>query len=140
MIRRRYIPSTTLLLHTGVVAIAAFVATTSAMPVQLAPTASPVSGARSVEDILLQSPARFRLGMGQAYELPAGSRWRAVGSLAQGTVYRPLNLVFMLEGARADEAYAVIRGGKLQGVYSPAGGQFSPALSAPPLATEKPGA
>jgi hypothetical protein len=139
MIRRRYIPSTTLLLHIGTVAIAAFVATTSAMPGRLAPAEAPVSGARSVEEILLQSPARFRLGLGHAYELPAGSRWRAVGSLAQGTVYRPLNLVFMLEGTRADEAYAVVKGGNLQGVYLPAGAEFAPALAATPLAMDKPG-
>ena len=140
MIRSRYIPSATLLLHIGVVAIATLVATTSATPVQLAPTAAPVSGARSVEEILLEQPARFRLGMGHAHELPAGSRGRAVGSLAQGTVYRPLNLVFMLDGVRADEAYAVVKGGKLQGVYLPVGGQFSPALSATPLVMQKPAA
>ncbi|ROZ63202.1 hypothetical protein [Ramlibacter sp. WS9] len=141
MNRSRYIPSATLLLHIGVVVIAAFVATTSAMPVQLAPTAAPVSGARSVEEILLEQPARFRLGLGHAHELPAGSRWRAIGSLAQGTVYRPLNLVFMLDGVRADEAaYAVVKGGKLQGVYLPVGAQFSRALSATPLVVQKPAA
>jgi hypothetical protein len=140
MIRSRYIPSATLLLHIGVIAIAAVVATTSATPVQLAPTAKAVSGARSVDEILLEQPARFRLGMGHAHELPAGSRWRAVGSLAQGTVYRPLNLVFMLDGVRADEAYAVVKGGRLQGVYLPVGARFSPALSATPLVMQKPAA
>ena len=137
MIRRRYTPSTTLLLNIGVILVAAFVATTSATPVQLAPTAA-VSGARSIEEIELQSPARFRLGVGHGHELPAGSRWRAVGSLAQGTVYRPLNLVFMMEGKRADEAFPVVKSGKLQGFFLPGEARFSPVMSTVSLAVQKP--
>ncbi|MDB5452051.1 MAG: hypothetical protein JWO33_629 [Caulobacteraceae bacterium] len=127
---RRYAPSPTLLLNLGVIAVAALVATTSATPARLAPAPLTVSGSRTVEEIQLQSPARFRLGVGQGRELPAGSRWRAIGSLAQGTVYRPLNLVFMMEGQRPDEAYPVVKAGKLQGFFLPAGATFAPVLSA----------
>jgi len=48
--------------------------------------------------------------------------------------------VFMLDGVRADEAYAVVKGGRLQGVYLPVGARFSPALSATPLVMQKPAA
>ena len=140
MIRRRYMPSTTLLLNLGVVLIAAFVATTTATPAELAPMPTPVSGARSVEEIQLQTPARFRLGLGHGYELAAGSRWRAIGSVAQGTVYLPLNLAFMIEGKRAELAYPVIKSGKLQGFFLPDHARFSPVMSAVPLAVQKPAA
>jgi hypothetical protein len=137
---RRYIPSTTLLLNVGVVLVAAFVATTSATPAQLAPMPAAVSGARTIEEIQLQSTARFRLGVGHGYELAAGSRWRAVGSLTQGTVYRPLNLAFMIEGKRAELAYPVVKSGRLQGFFLPDHSQFSPVMSAVPLAVQKPAA
>ena len=140
MIRRRYIPSTTLLLNIGVVLIAGFVATTSATPAQLAPMPAAVSGARTIEEIQLQTATRFRLGMGQGHELAAGSRWRAIGSLAQGTVYRPLNLAFMIEGKRAELAFPVVKSGKLQGFFLPDHAQFSPVMSAVPLAVQKPAA
>jgi hypothetical protein len=122
---RRYTPSPTLLLHLAVVLCGAAAAAGSATmtTVELAPARPAV---QPIEDIQLQQPATFRLGIQYGRELPAGSRWRAVGSLAQGTVYRPLNSVFMLEGRQPGEAYAVVSRGKLQGFFLPGESSFSP--------------
>ena len=121
--RIRYAPSATFLLHIAVVLAGACAAVGSASsPARLAPT--PVEQAS--REIRLQSPATFRLGVQYGRELPAGSRWRAMGSLEQGTVYRPLNQVFVVEGRRMDEAYPVVRDNRLQGFFLPGEAGFAP--------------
>lgn len=123
MTRRCYTPSPTLLLHVAVVLCgigAAIGSTTTAA--ELAPARYAMQAA---EDIRLQSPATFRFGIQYGRELPAGSL-RAVGLLAQGTVYRPLNYVFMLDARQAGEAYPVVADGKLQGFFLPSERSFAP--------------
>jgi len=127
---RRYAPSPTLLLHAAVVLLGACIAMGSTTAVKL----MPVAKAHAAQDIQLQSPATFKVGIGYGHELPAGSRWRAVGSLAQGTVYRPLNLAFMVQSPSVDEAYPVVQGGKLQGFFLPADASFTAVKPAVPLA------
>ena len=124
MNRRRYIPSPTLLLHVAVVlcGIGAAIGSTTTM-VEMVP-ARPA--AQPAPDLQLQSAATFRFGIQYGRELPAGSRWREVGLLAQGTVYRPLNSVFMLDARQAGEAYPVVASGKLQGFFLPRERSFAP--------------
>ena len=124
MNRRRYVPSPTLLLHIAVLLFGVGAAVSSVgTTIKLAPTqAAP----QPAGDIQLQSAATFRFGIQYGRELPAGSRWREVGLLAQGTVYRPLNSVFMLDARQAGEAYPVVASGKLQGFYLPRESSFAP--------------
>jgi hypothetical protein len=123
MNRRRYIPSPTLLLHAAVVLCGIGAAVGSATTaVELKP-ARPLPQAS--QDIQLQSPATFRFGIQYGHELPAGSRWREVGLLAQGTVYRPLNSVFLLDARQPGEAYPVVASGKLQGFFLPGERRFA---------------
>jgi hypothetical protein len=56
----------------------------------------------------------------------AGSTWIAVGSLAEGTVFKPQGAVFTLEGAHVHEAYLVVSNDVLVGFYLPAERSFSP--------------
>ncbi len=63
---------------------------------------------------------------GYARTLKAGSRWLAVGTLAQGTVYKPVGDVFTLEGSHVHEAWLVCNDGRLVGFYLPAERGFSP--------------
>jgi hypothetical protein len=124
MNRRRYIPSPTLLLHVAVVLCgvgAAVGSTTTTVKLVPARPAAPAAA-----DIQLQSAATFRFGIQYGRELPAGSRWREVGLLPHGTVYRPLNSVFMLDARQAGEAYPVVASGKLQGFYLPKESSFAP--------------
>lgn len=97
-------------------------------PAQLAPLAAPAP------DLLVTSDVPVELATGYTRTIPANSRWRAVGTLPQGTVYRPVDTVFAIEGRNVHEAYLVVRSGALHGFYLPGEGNFSalsPLLSLP---------
>ena len=72
----------------------------------------------------IQLPTRYKR------ELAAGSRWRLVGRVPQGDVYRPVDTVFMIEGEQVHEAYLVVADHQLVGFYLPAETRYS-ALAAP---------
>ena len=63
----------------------------------------------------------------------AGSRWRLVGKVPQGNVYKPLDAPFSIEGRQVHEAYLVIAAGSLVGFYLPAEGGYSPLSGAIPI-------
>lgn len=52
-------------------------------------------------------------------EIKAGTQWQLAGRVPQGLVYRPVDSVFMLEGANVHEAYLVVADGALVGAYLP---------------------
>ncbi|AZY49124.1 hypothetical protein [Bordetella avium] len=57
--------------------------------------------------------------------LPQDSRWRRIGAIAQGDVYRRLDGRFAVRSeGREREAYLVESGGRLIGFYLPAEGWF----------------
>ena len=56
---------------------------------------------------------------GYARTLKAGSVWKEVGTVPQGTVYKVEDDVFMLEAAHMHEAYCVIQNNTLVGFYLP---------------------
>jgi hypothetical protein len=59
-------------------------------------------------DIAIASDVAIQLATGYRRSLPAGSRWRKVGSVPQGDVYRPVDTVFTIEGRHVHEAYLVL--------------------------------
>lgn len=63
---------------------------------------------------------------GEAYTLPEGSRWRRVGALVQGDVYRPLGEPLRVGKRGGSDAYLVASSGKLLGFYLPSGSMFMP--------------
>jgi len=89
-------------------------------PAQLAPLAQPVA------EVVLASDLPVRLSTGYTRTVPQRSRWRGVGTLAQGTVYQPVNTVFAIEGRNVHEAWLVVRGGTLQGFWLPGESHYSP--------------
>lgn len=74
----------------------------------------------------LAQGAAIQFQTGYSRELKAGSVWRPIGSLSEGTVYRPVNDVFTVEGAHIHEAYLVVQSDQLVGFYLPAERGFSP--------------
>jgi hypothetical protein len=74
----------------------------------------------------LGSQVDLKLSTGYSRVLLAGSRWRAVGLLPQGTVYQRVNDVFTIEGRHVHEAYLVVQHSALQGFYLPVEAKFSP--------------
>ncbi|MEO6364406.1 MAG: hypothetical protein ABIO71_14350 [Caldimonas sp.] len=92
------------------------------------------SGAAAPEAIVVRDALDFRLPTGYSRTLPAASRWRRVGRLAQGEVYRPVDFVFSIEGRQVHEAYLVVAERRLVGFYLPGESTFSPLVATLPLA------
>lgn len=111
------------------VLVAGCAATVTAVDVQLAPHQS----GQTAHRFELRQPAAFKLSTGYSRELPAGSKWQSVGSLPQGTVYRPLNTVFSIEGRHVHEAYLVVKENVLQGFFLPGESRYSPLIPSLPL-------
>ena len=83
--------------------------------------------------IQLRQSVNIMLTTQYARTLPEGSRWRRVGALTQGDVYRPVDTVFTIEGRQVHEAYLVIASGVLVGFYLPGESNFSPIPNPLPL-------
>lgn len=99
-----------------------------AMQVPVAPAQLRPLAAGAGEDMELVQATEVRFTTGYTRVLPAGSHWRAVGTLPQGTVFKPLDTVFQVEGRQVHEAWLVLRGAQLQGFYLPGESHFTPAL------------
>ncbi len=100
--------------------------------VSTAPATLADDAAIAPSQIQLKAPAEIRLDTGYTRTLEAGSKWRRVGALPQGVVYRPVGTVFTIEGRQVHEAYLVLADHRVVGFYLPgeqAYSQLSPAVS-----------
>lgn len=116
-------------IRSAVVAVCVAVSACAAMvdmePAQLVARAA----SSSATEIRLERSATVTASSGYPREIPAGSKWKAVGRVSKGDVYKRVDGVFNIEGRHFHEAYLVIEGARLQGFYLPAEEKFSPALS-----------
>jgi hypothetical protein len=71
---------------------------------------------------------------GYSETLKAGSTWERTGAIPQGDVYRPVGMVFSVEGANRHEAYLVISADRIVGFYLPGEEAFAPLPQPVPLA------
>jgi hypothetical protein len=82
-------------------------------------------------EIAVARAVNIRLPTGYTRTLAEGSRWRMVGTVQQGQVYRAVGTVFTIEGRNVHEAYLVITAQRsLVGFYLPGESNLS-MLSAP---------
>ena len=109
----------------SLVGLAFLAACASAVPTTAVRLERPASTTAAAE-ITIQREVGFRLSTGYTRTLPAMSRWRHVGRVAQGEVYRPIDLAFALEGRHVHEAYLVLEGRTLRGFYLPGEAAYSP--------------
>jgi hypothetical protein len=98
--------------------------------VDTAPVAFTASAGAPAADAKLERNVEFRLHTGYSRVLPSGSRWRHVGQVPQGKVYRPVDTVLSIEGRHVHEAYLVVSDRMLVGFYLPGESGYS-ALSTP---------
>jgi len=118
----------------GLIAAAAISLGACAPMVPLAPAQfTPLPAASAAGEQRIANTTEVRLGYGYTRRLAAGSRWRAVGSLPQGQVYRPVGTVFTIEGRQVHEAYLVVAADQLVGFYLPGEDHYSPLASPIPL-------
>lgn len=87
---------------------------------------TPVSAPEAKTSFTLTKQANILLDTGYTRTLNVGSQWRRIGSISQGDVYRPQNVVFTVEGKHIHEAYLVINNNQLIGFYLPYEHGFSP--------------
>jgi hypothetical protein len=73
-----------------------------------------------------QQDVSIRLASGYSRNIAAHSRWILVGEIPQGRVFKPVGIVFTIEGRQVHEAYLVVQGDLLVGFYLPGEGHFSP--------------
>lgn len=94
-----------------------------------APVVAPQAGKR----FTLSQPASFRLDSGYGRTVPTNAEFVGVGRIAQGLVFRPIDIVLTVEGKHMHEAYAVVRDDTLVGFYLPVEKAFSPLSQTTPF-------
>lgn len=115
-------------LAAGLAAIALLVG--CAHPVRTEATRLNTAIEQTAKVIRLEREALIVLSTGYKRRLKPDSKWRLVGSVPQGQVFRPMDSVLTIEGRQVHEAYLVISGGKLVGFYLPGESNYA-ALEAP---------
>ena len=111
-----------LLLACGVTACASEVAR---QPVELSAT-PPQQQKRYVAS----QPASIMLDSGYPRTISRETEFLEIGRIKQGSVLKPVNTSFTVEGAHMHEAYPVVENGRVTGFYLPVERAFSP-LSQP---------
>lgn len=71
-------------------------------------------------------PIQIQLDTGVDRNIKANSKWRYIGDIKNGKVYKPVDDVFSIQGTQEYEAYLVVSSGKIVGFYLPASSNFSP--------------
>jgi hypothetical protein len=94
-------------------------ATVEKFPVELHP-------AQFSETLSPSQTIQLRLDTGVDRNIKADSKWRYIGDITSGKVYKPVDDVFSIEGTQQYEAYLVVSSGKIVGFYLPASSNFSP--------------
>jgi hypothetical protein len=68
----------------------------------------------------LRNQVVLELVIGRVREpLPAGSHWKAVGTIVDGNVFKPLDHLLQVHTGHSYEAYLVCSEGQIVGVYLP---------------------
>lgn len=83
------------------------------------PTTLKSTQAAAPAAIVFQRDVEVTPSSGYTRVLKAGSVWKEVGTIPEGTVYKVEDDVFMLEAGHMHEAHCVISGKTLVGFYLP---------------------
>jgi hypothetical protein len=95
-------------------------------PTQITPIAEGSGGT-----IEILNDTSITVGPGYQRTISRGSVWTKIGRLEEGEVYKPVDLVFTVEGAHVHEAYLVLDGDRVVGFYLPVERAFSAAPAGP---------
>ena len=97
--------------------------------------------ARQPEDKILVASQTVPVHPDSGYErsIRIGTEFVDAGGIAQGSILKPTNAVFTVEGAHMHEAYLVVNDGRLVGFYLPVERSFSPLAMSIALPLEEKG-
>jgi hypothetical protein len=102
---------------------------------QPSPMHSQAPAAASV--YVVQATVRSNASNTNDRDLRQGSTWTALGTIDQGTVYRPLDTVLTVEHFDVYEAYIVVRDENWVGFWLPVEKAFVPMLKPVPIALQR---
>lgn len=108
---------------------AAVVAGCAEVPV----TPTSLTATESARTFILQSDVTARSAAGQARTLTAGSHWNAEGTVAEGSVLKPVGTILTVKGVHVHEAYLVVRDDRWVGFWLPNEEAFSPVETSVPI-------
>jgi hypothetical protein len=72
-----------------------------------------------VRQYLVLQAVLVRFDTGYERTIRAGAVFAEIGTLKQGNVLKPVNIVFTIEGTHVHEAYPVVDDGRIVGFYLP---------------------
>lgn len=89
---------------------------------------SELSRARQSQDKIFVTSQTVSVHPDSGYErsIKVGTEFVDAGGITQGSILKPTNAVFTIEGAHMHEAYLVVNDGRLVGFYLPVEKSFSP--------------
>lgn len=92
----------------------------------IVPQASPLlsNTPRHPSNYRVEATVTGRPTHGEPRSVRAGSRWLEFGTIAEGTVYKPLGTVMTVEGINISEAYIVVRNRSWVGFWLPVEKEF----------------
>jgi hypothetical protein len=85
----------------------------------------------------LTEDVNIKLDTGYKRKLKSGTRWKCIGKIEKGDVYRTKDQILTVEGSNIYEACIVVSEGQLVGFYIPANQTFSPLSSKKLLPIER---
>jgi hypothetical protein len=85
----------------------------------------------------LTEDVNITLDTGYKRKLKSGTRWKCIGKIEKGDVYRTKDQILTVEGSNIYEACIVVSEGQLVGFYIPANQTFSPLSSKKLLPIER---
>ena len=105
----------------------------------IVPQASPLlsSASQHPSNYIVEATVTGRPLHGESRSVRAGSRWVELGTIAEGTVYKPRGTVMTVEGINISEAYIVVRDRSWVGFWLPVEKEFVPLESAAPVALRR---
>jgi hypothetical protein len=105
----------------------------------IVPQASPLlsNAPQHPSNYTVETTVTGRPPHGDFRSVRAGSRWVEFGSIAEGTVYKPLGTVMTVEGINISEAYIVVRGRSWVGFWLPVEKGFVPLEKVAPVALRR---
>ena len=99
---------------------------------------SPIETSQLSEGLFeLLEEVKISLDTGYSRKLKKGSKWKFVGTLTYGDVYKTDDQILTIEASNIYEAYIVIESSKLIGFYLPVERSFSPLSNSKELKIKK---
>ena len=102
------------------------VALAACTDVKLQPAALRPAAAVNTADYTLETAVEAKPPNGKSRKLAAGSHWTQIGSIAEGTVYKPHGTVLTVESINVSEADIVVHDGAWVGFWLPVEMAFVP--------------